>query len=465
MTLAGSIGHSGESALPVVCVIGLWHLGTVASACLADLGYSVVGYDQDAARVDALNRGIPPIFEPDLEALVIKGTTSGRLRCTVDLGEAIRGAAYVLIAFDTPVDDQDNVDLSPIWDAARQMAPHLPTDVTVIVSSQVPVGTCEEIAQTVRDTNPASTFGIAYVPENLRLGQAIERFFHPDMLIIGAENDVVRGHVDTLLSVIVAPKRHASLRTAEMTKHAINAYLATSISLGNELANLSDLAGADALQVVEFLRLDGRVSPKAPLSPGLGFGGGTLARDVKALQKLGEASGYETALLHGVWSVNEGQNRIVVARLERHFGSLEQKQIGVLGLTYKPGTSTIRRSAAIEIIRSLAEAGAIVKAHDPQADAAEVEAHLSYFTRCDTPYDAAEGSDAVVLITDWPEYKSLDYESMRDSLAQPVIVDAQNALDAAYLSGLGYHYLGIGRSLAPNGKAPVSASESSRTNQ
>jgi len=228
-----------------VCVIGIWHLGAVTSACLADLGYTVVGVDRDSQRVEALNRGVAPLREPGLDELIGKGLAAGRLRYATSLAEPLRGTTYVIIAFDTPVDERDEVDLSDILATASEMAPLLQSGVTVIVSSQVPVRTCERIADVIRRSSPSLAFGIACPPENLRLGQAIERFKRPDMLVIGADSPVTLEKVEQLLSVIPAPRATSGLRTAEMTKHAINAYLATAISLGNELANLCVFAGAD----------------------------------------------------------------------------------------------------------------------------------------------------------------------------------------------------------------------------
>ena len=428
-----------------VCVIGIWHLGAVTSACLADLGYPVVGVDKDSQKVAALNQGLPPLYEPGLDELLSKNLSLGKLRYTTDLGEALKGAGYVIITYDTPVDEQDEVDLSEIFATAAEMAPLLESDVTVIVSSQVPVGTCEKLAETIRRSSPALAFGVACTPENLRLGQAIERFKRPDMLVIGADSAATLEKVERLLSVIQAPTVTSDLRTAEMTKHAINAYLATAISFGNELANLCDLAGADALKVIQALRMDSRVSPKAPMLPGLGFGGGTLARDMKALRRVGEAHGYPAPFIDGVLKVNQRQNEMIVNRLRQACGSLRDLAVGVLGLTYKAGTSTLRRSAAVEIIQAIAGEGATVKAYDPKADPKEVEPYLSYFTSCADPYSAAEGSHALVLLTGWAEFKELDFPRIRLLMQRPFILDVQNMLDADAVSQMGFTYQGMGR--------------------
>jgi UDPglucose 6-dehydrogenase len=238
------------------------------------------------------------------------------------------------------------------------------------------------------------------------------------------------------------------LRTAEMTKHAINAYLATCISFGNELANLCDEVGADAFQVVQALKLDSRVSLKAPLLPGLGFAGGTLARDMTVLKRLAVQHGYASPLLNGVLAVNQFQNGMVVHRLEGLLGTLAARTIGVLGLTYKPGTSTLRRSAAIEIIRDLIARGAAIKAFDPKADPAEMELHCREFSICTDPYAAAKDADALALVTPWPEFRDLDLARLKDVMHTPVILDAANMLEPAKVTQAGFVYQGIGRGSA-----------------
>jgi UDPglucose 6-dehydrogenase len=290
---------------------------------------------------------------------------------------------------------------------------------------------------------------MACVPENLRLGQAIERFLRPDLLVFGADNEQTMAKVETLFSPIPGPRIRVDLRTAEMTKHAINAYLATCISLGNELANLCDEVGADALQVAEALKLESRVSPKAPLLPGLGFAGGTLARDMKVLTNLAEQYHYPAPFLNGVLALNRLQNATVVHRLEKLLGSLGAKTIGVLGLTYKPGTSTLRRSAAVEIIRSIVVQGATVRAYDPKADPTEVAPFRQEFSVCDDPYAVAQGAHAIVLVTPWPEFKELDLVRLRTPMHSPVFLDTANMLDPDQVTQAGFLYQGIGRGSAP----------------
>jgi UDPglucose 6-dehydrogenase len=417
-----------------VCVVGLWHLGSVTSACFADLGRSVVGVADDPEHAAFLNNGVPPLFEPGLEELMARHLATGRLQFTSSVRDGVQGSSYVVIAYDTPLNEKDEPDLTPITATVDALARCLEDGATIIVSSQVPVGTCEALAGRLQSLNPGLRFGMACIPENLRLGQAIGRFLQPDLLVFGADSEATMERVAALYSAIPGPRARTDLRTAEMTKHAINAYLATCISFGNELANLCDEVGADAFQVVQVLKLDGRVSPKAPLAPGLGFAGGTLARDMTVLKKLAAQHGYAAPLINGVLAVNQFQNGMVVHRLEGLLGTLEARTIGVLGLTYKPGTSTLRRSAAIEIIRDLVAKGAAVQAFDPRADPAELDLHRREFSICLDPYSAAKDADALAFVTPWPEFIDLDLARLKQVMHKP-----------AKVAQAGFVYQGIGR--------------------
>jgi len=427
-----------------ICVIGIWHLGSVYSACLADLGYQVIGVDGDAKRIAELNKGIPPLFEPGLQELITTNIKSKRLAYTTDLNHAVKGASYVLVTFDTLVNDQDEIDLSEIYDTANKLAGCIKNNTIILISSQVPVGTCEEIKSLIKKKKPALEFDIAYSPENLRLGQAIDCFKKPERIVIGADNNTTLDKIENLFSVVKAPVLKMNLRSAEMTKHALNAFLATSISFGNEIGNLCDEVGADAVKVATALRTEGRIGGKIPLFPGLGFAGGTLARDLKVLKKIGKEKGYETLLIDSVLSVNQRQNGIVVRKLERIYGLVKGLTIGILGLTYKPDTSTLRRSAALEIIKQLVDRGAKVRAYDPKVDLSEVKEYAE-FEFCDDVYAVAQGSDALVLITEWPEFRDLDYDRIKLAMRKTVFIDTKNFLDNEQMAAKGFSYFGIGR--------------------
>jgi UDPglucose 6-dehydrogenase len=432
-----------------ICVIGVWHLGSVVSSCLADAGYSVVGMDSNRERVQKLNAGIAPLYEPGLDELLKRNVDSKRLSFTTDLETAVKGARYVLITFDTPVDAQDEVDVSEIFAIAHALGQCLENGAVVVVSSQVPVGTCDKMKSTITESarSRGIEFDVACSPENLRLGRAIECFRKPDRIVIGADNESTLDRVEQLFSVISAPKLRMGLKSAEMTKHALNCYLATCISFANEVANLCDMVGADAMEVSEGLHSDHRVGREAPLRPGLGFSGGHLARDLKILRRLGEELRHRTHLIDGVLKVNEEQNKAVAKKLEKILGSLKDSSITILGLTYKPGTSTLHRSAALEIIRDLVQKGAIVKAHDPKASPEEIQAHKEFRFYRD-PYEAVEGSDALVIVTEWPEYRQLDFDAIKAKMKRPVLFDPTNMLDDKSLREKGFDYFTIGRGRA-----------------
>lgn len=400
--------------------------------------------DHDPDRVARLSAGKAPLFEPGLDELLGKGLGSGRLRFTPDVAGAVRGRRDVLLMFDTPVNDRDESDLTEIFATAGEIAPGLEPDAVVLVTAQVPVGTCDELARVLREKNPAARAGLAYSPENLRLGQAIDRFLHPALPVIGADDPATLDRVEGMLSLLGVRWQRVSLRTAEMTKHALNAFLALSVCFGNELGNLCDEVGADGLRIAELLRLEPRIGATAMLRPGLGFSGGTLARDVQALRGLGDRCALETPLLDGAWDANRAQNGLVRRKLERVFGRLDGLRVVVLGLTYKAHTSTLRRSAALEIISDLARRNVVVTAHDPRVDRGEIARHRE-FRFVEDVYRAVEGARALVLVTGWPEYRNLAFDRIKGLMAQPVIIDTANMLDGERLASMGFTYLDVGR--------------------
>jgi UDPglucose 6-dehydrogenase len=285
---------------------------------------------------------------------------------------------------------------------------------------------------------------IVYSPENLRLGEAIRCYLHPDRIVLGAEVDAVSRRVRALFAPMNAPVMTMSLASAEMTKHALNGFLATSISFVNEIADLCEATGADILSVVGALKADARIGPNAFLSSGFGFAGGTLARDIQVLREVGRSRKLDTPLLDSVLRVNHGRLGVVLRRLAARYGSVNGLDIGVLGLTYKAGTSTLRRSVALEVIRTLAEAGAHVRAFDPKADLAELEGQKD-FEAVGSPEEAARGASALIVLTEWPEFKTLDFDQIRSLMKEPVILDGKNLLADLQLGERGFHYMGIGR--------------------
>ncbi len=453
-------GRPDAAARLRVAVVGLWHLGSVSAACLASLGHSVIGVDEDSNRLAKLSIGNAPVYEPGLDELLATQIAAGRLTFTADLENAVRRSDLVIIAYDTGVTEIDKGDMGLIQKSMDRIIPSLMDGNALLLFSQVPVGTCRAIQDRMRTDRGGLRAGVAYIPENLRLGQAIERFLRPDMVVIGVEDTMTGQCAERLLAPIDAPKVRTNLATAEMVKHAINAFLATCISFANELAALCEVSGADATQVTAALRMDRRVGIGTPVSPGTGFGGGTLARDVTVLRRLAENAGVQPLLLDAVVAVNDRQRLIPIRWLRETFGQLSGLRIGVLGLTYKPGTSTVRRSIGLELIHTLVREGMEVGASDPKADLAEVD-NLPAFHFSRDPYAIADGKDALLIMTAWPEFGNLDYGRIRTLMRHPVLFDLPNMLDPQTLSDLGFVYIGLGRkrnSLSPTG---VSARQSS----
>lgn len=429
-----------------ICITGIWHQGAVLSACLADLGNKVTGVcPSDTA--DQLNSGIPPVYEPHLPEIIRQNVQAGRLHYTSDYQEGLRDADFVFICTDTPVNLQDESDLEPIYEIAENIGKNLVRDIVLCITAQVPIGTTEDLALTVSRQAQAYSGAVAYIPEFLRLGIAVETFRQADRVVIGCDEAATAARIAALYQPLGCPLLITDVRSAEMGKHAANAFLAMSISFINEIAGLCELLNANASQVAQILKLDKRIGPYAFLSPGLGFAGGTLGREIRALQKLGLKHQMETPLMDAVWSINAQRYQQVSRRLATALGSLKGKQVGILGLTYKAGTSTMRRAISLDIISDLASQGAGVLAFDPLANLGEVD-DPPPMQRVEDPYATAKGSDALVLITEWQDIQDLDWARLKTSMRGNVILDTRNLLDPERLEAAGFRYLGIGRGLA-----------------
>ena len=432
----------------LVTVLGLWHQGIVAAACHADWNYDVIASDHDAVKISRLSQGKAPLFEPGLDDLLQRGLTAGKLKFTAAPVDAVKDSTFVLIAFDTPVDDNDRSDLTEIFLTIDEITPSLADGVVLHITAQVPVGTCDKLTARIRQMRPQLKFGIVYSPENLRLGQAIERYRKPPLPVLGSDDSAAIDALEKLYAPCGVKWERCTLRTAEMSKHALNGFLALSVTFANELGNLCDSVGADGYRLAELLRLEPRIGTKAMLFPGLGFSGGTLARDLQTLRGLGDKFTIETNLFDGAWTSNQHQNRLVARRLKSHFGgSLAGKKICVLGLTYKPDTSTLRRSAALEVIADLAAAGAEISTSDPKADRAELAAYRD-FTFHTLPLAATCGADALVLMTPWADYKSLDFAAVKTSMRGTLVFDTANFWPTAAIAAAGLDYMNIGRGCA-----------------
>jgi len=430
-----------------VCVFGLWHLGSVTAACLAGMGHSVTGLDFDAARVTRLSDGKPPLFEPGLEDTVRGALARGTLTVTTDAAAAVRDADVVWITIDTPVDEDDRADVESVVQATAQLFPYLRSGVAVLVSSQLPVGTTGRLERMFAKDANGRTVGFAYLPENLRLGAAIDVFMRPDRVVAGIRGDRERACILELLPALADRIVWMSVESAEMTKHALNAFLATCVTFINEIAAVCEQVGADAGEVERGLKTDARIGPKAYLSPGGAFAGGTLARDVVYLGSLGASLSVPVDLLSAVRSSNERHRGWPERRLSQALGGVRGRTVAVWGLTYKPGTDTLRRSSAVALCAWLSAEGARVRAHDPA-----VRASAPDFPRgvdlADSALDAVAAADALVVATPWPEYRSVPAEQVKERMTGTLVLDANRYLSATLGAQPGLRYVSVGRAVA-----------------
>jgi UDPglucose 6-dehydrogenase len=401
-----------------VVVFGLWHLGCVTSACLAAAGKNVTGLDLDSDLVSRLNAGQPPIEEPGLGQLIAEGRAAGRLAFSSDPARALADADVVWVTFDTPVNERDEADVAHVRLRLEELRAHLRPSTLVIVSSQVPVGFTRALA---RDWAGLGV-SFAYSPENLRLGKAIAVFQSPERVVVGLSDERDRARIEELFQPYATRMEWMSIESAEMTKHAINAFLATSVSFINELARLCEKVGADAREVERGLKSEGRIGPKAYLSPGPAFAGGTLARDLRFLSHFGQELGVATPLFDGVLASNDSHKLWLRDKIASLLVGVADPLVAVLGLTYKPGTNTLRRSASVELCHWLHERGIRVKAHDPSLPALPAEL-ASMIVACDTAEAAVAGADIVVVATEWPEFRRLDPAVLVSSMRHARVVD------------------------------------------
>jgi len=412
-----------------VCVQGLWHLGTVTAACLASLDHSVTGLDSDQATIARLKEGKPPVSEPGLDEALKAGLGSGRLRFTADGRDALRDVELLWVAYDTPVDDEDNADSAYVVREIERSLQHLPAGATVLISSQLPVGSVKRIEAAAAARFPDKGLGFAYSPENLRLGKALDAFLKPDRIVAGVRTERERDRLSRLLSPITTRIEWMSVESAEMTKHAINAFLATSVTFANEIAAICETVGADAKEVERGLKTEARIGPKAYLSPGAAFAGGTLARDVAFLTGIAAQEHLSAPLLASIRPSNEAHKGWVRRKLQALLPDLAQSTVAVWGLTYKPGTDTLRRSMAVELCDWLLAQGASLRVHDP-AVAALPESWRGKALRSDDPLDAVRGAGALVVCTEWPQYRNVSGRDIAAAAPRLLVLDANRFLSA-----------------------------------
>jgi len=430
-----------------ICVIGSGYVGLVTGACLAELGNQVTCVDTDTEKIAVLCGGAIPFFEPGLEELVKRNSRTGRLHFSSNAAEALDGTEIIFIAVGTPMGDDGHADLQYVRAAALSIAKSLNSGSRKVIvnKSTVPVETGDLVASIIREHSPAAE-GVSVVsnPEFLREGSAIFDFMQPDRIIIGVHDKASATVMRELYAPLYAPVIVTDVRTAEMIKYAANAFLATKISFINEIANICQEVGADVRDVVKGVGSDKRIGT-AFMNPGLGFGGSCFPKDVTALSKFSEKVGVRPAILEAVLEVNRTQIERCVRRLEEQLGSLRNKRIAILGLSFKPNTDDVRESPAMYVTERLLERGATIAAHDPAALWAARGVLGERVTYCNDVYGALKEADAMFLATDWNEYKQLDLSAAAQIMRGRVIFDARNIYNPSDLVALGFSYIGIGR--------------------
>ena len=435
-----------------ISVVGSWHLATVTAAGLADIGHRVCCVDSDEQAIASLAAGRPTVFEPGLEEQVRRNMDAGRLRFTTDFEEALEWSSIALLAHDTPL-TPDGVDLAPLFAAVRAIARAAKRDYLLIVGSQSPIGVSEKLGEVARESSSAVEVELAHVPEFLRLGAAVELFRRPDRVVVGASSSTAARQVAALYEPLDRPIVTMSLREAEMVKHATNAFVANSVSFIGEIAQLCDALGADAMPVGRALRLDQRIGEKAYVLPGLGFNGGTVRRDVNVLLGLAADAGREAPLLQAVLEVNARQNSLVAGRLAEALGGLEGAELALFGLTYKAKTSTMRSSLTLQIADQLRAAGAMLRAWDPIIAVTDYEESWGIAARGDAAA-AAEGADAIVIMTPKDDFRRLDLGSLGALMRRRVLADPMGVFDRATAHAAGFDYVSIGRGYSVSAAQP-----------
>lgn len=423
-----------------VVVYGLWHLGCVTAACLAEAGYHVTGLDLDEPVVRGLRDGRPPLHEPGLTDVLAAGTAAGRLSFSASPPEALADADVLWVAFDTPVNEEDEADVGFVRDRLEAVAAFLRPGTLVLLSSQVPVGFTGRLEADWRGRG----LRFAYSPENLRLGKALDTFRGPERVIVGVRDPEDRPRLAELFAPFCGRIEWMSVASAEMTKHALNAFLATSVTFINEVARLCEAVGADAREVERGLKSEARIGPRAYLSPGAAFAGGTLARDVRFLVDFGRRHAVPTPLFQGVQASNRQHQGWARDKVLGLLGDSPGGVVAVLGLTYKPGTSTLRRSASVELCRELHRAGVRVRAHDPAVSVLpeELQGELGL---CATPQEALHGADVAVVATAWPDYQALRPDEVVALMRRPQVIDQARFLAAALGTDARVTYVAIGK--------------------
>ena len=431
-----------------ITMIGTGYVGLVSGACFSDFGHDVICVDKDTAKIDALERGIMPIYEPGLEQLVERNVRDGRLRFTTDLAHGVADAEAIFIAVGTPSRRGDgHADLTHVFSATREIAEALTGPAVIVTKSTVPVGTGDEVERIIRETTPLATAWVVSNPEFLREGAALEDFKHPDRIVVGVEDEPaaeLMREVYRPLYLNKAPLMFTNRRTAELIKYAANAFLATKITFINEVADLCEAVGADVQDVARGIGLDNRIGPKF-LHAGPGYGGSCFPKDTVALLKTAEDFKAPLRIVEAVVTVNEARKRAMGRKvIEAMNGDARGKRIALLGLTFKPNTDDMREAPSLAIVQALQDSGAIVCAYDPEG-MDQARSLMQNVEFASDPYEAAKGADAVVLVTEWDVLRALDLKRMAGAMAQPIFVDLRNVYPPEDVEEAGLRWHGVGR--------------------
>ncbi len=427
-----------------ISIVGAGHVGLVTGACFADVGHRVVIVDHDQKRIAMLKKGQMPFYEPGLSELVRRGVARGRLKFTTACQEAVEHGVIIFLCVGTPSRADGEADLAAIEDVTRQIASAMRSYRLIVEKSTVPVETGEWIKQTCRGTiRRGVSFDVASNPEFLREGSAIQDFMRPDRVVLGVESPRAKRLLLGLYRPLRAPLVVTDIKSAELIKHASNSFLAMKVSYINSIAQLCDRVGADVVKVAEGMGFDPRIG-RAFLDAGVGYGGSCFPKDVAAFIRIAEKHGFDFQLLKAAAHVNRQQREAFVKRIAENLWNLNKKTIGILGLAFKPNTDDLRDAPALTIIRLLQKAGARIRVFDPKA-MAQADGVCSGVVFCRDAYETAKGADCLVVVTEWDQFKTLDFARIKKLMRQPVLFDGRNIYDPAQIRKLGFRYMGVGR--------------------
>ncbi len=428
-----------------ICVIGTGYVGLVTGACLADLGNEVICVDIDKGKINSLNKGKVPIYEPGLEEIVKRCQRNKTISFTADIRSGVRKSQIIFIAVGTPPRENGEADLSYVENVAKEIVSHMNSYKLIVEKSTVPVATGEKIKQTVMAYNRKKIeFDVASNPEFLREGSAIDDFMHPDRIVLGVESKKAKDLLIELYKPLGVPFVITDIKSAEIIKHASNSFLAAKISFINALSCICEKAGADIMQVANGMGLDRRIGRNF-LNAGIGFGGFCFPKDLAAFIKISDKLGYDFGLLKSVEKINNEQLANFIKKIEEALWIVQNKTIGVLGLSFKPNTDDLRFAPSLEIINSLLKDGAKVRCFDPQAMPKARGLFKNKVKFCSDPYEVARGSDCLVVVTEWNEFKELDFKRIKKLLHRHIIIDGRNIYEPDDMKKLGFKYISVGR--------------------